>query len=55
MAQPIREYLRGRSDTIKCLVSMVTQVGAERRSTALHAGAAQRVCTVARALRRMQS
>ncbi|GIL90433.1 hypothetical protein Vretifemale_18041, partial [Volvox reticuliferus] len=27
VAQPIREYLRGRSDTIKCLVSMVTQDG----------------------------
>ena len=27
MAQPIREYLRGRADTIKCLVGMVTQVG----------------------------
>ncbi|EFJ49123.1 hypothetical protein VOLCADRAFT_80889 [Volvox carteri f. nagariensis] len=27
VAQPIRDYLRGRSDTIKCLVSMVTQDG----------------------------
>eukprot|EP00198_Chlamydomonas_reinhardtii_P009260 XP_001698597.1 cullin-related protein [Chlamydomonas reinhardtii] len=25
VAQPIREYLRGRADTIKCLVGMVTQ------------------------------
>ncbi len=28
VAQPIRDYLRGRSDTIKCLVTLVTQVGA---------------------------